>query len=501
MKIVTSSQMAEIEALAYKDGASQLEFMEEAGGGVAQVVMDFVERNGLSRQVVLLCAKGNNSGDAYVAGCELLDNDYGVLALQTAPIDTCSELCKQQYQLFLEAGGQVREIMSEEDLVLPLNGVVVDGLFGTGFQGQLREPYASIVKTLNRSRIPVISVDIPSGLNGETGVVEGEAVIATETAFLGLPKRGFFLGDGWNHTGKLRYIDFGLGYEYIDQVETPLQMVTREMLAPHLPNLIRNRHKYQTGYVVGVAGSPGMAGAALLACWSAIAGGAGIVRLMHPPGMEMELTTSPYELIKTSFHNASDILKQMPRAKALFIGPGMGVTEASRKLLNELMPQINCPCVVDADALTLFAEKPFILPSQTIFTPHHGEMARLLNKPAPDSIDLDFLQLCNSYAKEKGITLVLKGGPTFIMNGKDRIYVNPLGDPGMATAGSGDVLTGLIGSLLAQEVAPLQAAQMGVFIHSWAGELAAGLLTSYCMTASDIVDQYPRAYLSLQNYG
>lgn len=501
MKVVTSKQMAEIEALAYKDGASEVEFMEEAGSGVAQVVMNFIEENGLGKQVVLLCAKGNNSGDAYVAGTELLEYDYAVLALQTAPIDTCSSLCQEQYRLFLEAGGQVREIMSEEDLVLPANGVVVDGLFGTGFHGQLREPYASIVKTLNRSRVPVISVDIPSGLNGETGVVEGEAVIAAETAFLGLPKRGFFLGDGWNHTGKLRYIDFGLGYEYIDQVDTPLQMITREMLMPHVPVPKRNRHKYEAGYVIGIAGSPGMGGAALLSSWSALTGGAGIVRLMHPAGMEAELTTSPYELIKNTYTNAQDILKETTRARAIFVGPGMGVTPASRKILEDLLPAIECPCVVDADALTLFAEKPFKLPEQTIFTPHLGEMSRLLNQPRPEHVDLEFLNICNQYAKDKNITLVLKGGPTFIMNGKERIFVNPLGDPGMATAGSGDVLTGLLASLLAQGVPPLQAAQMGVFIHSWAGELAANLLTSYCMTASDIVDQFPRAYLSLQNYG
>jgi NAD(P)H-hydrate epimerase len=501
MKVVTSKQMAEIEALAYKDGASEAEFMEEAGSGVAQVVMNFIEENGLGKQVVLLCAKGNNSGDTYVAGAELIEYGYAVLALQTAPIDTCSALCQEQHRLFLEAGGQVREIMSEEDLVLPANGVVVDGLFGTGFHGQLREPYASIVKTLNRSRIPVISVDIPSGLNGETGVVDGEAVIAAETAFLGLPKRGFFLGDGWNHTGKLRYIDFGLGYEYIDQVDTPLQMITREMLMPHVPILKRNRHKYEAGYVIGIAGSPGMGGAALLSSWSSLTGGAGIVRLMHPAGMEAELTTSPYELIKNTYKNAQDILKETPRARAIFVGPGIGVTPTSRKLLEELLPEIECPCVVDADALTLYAEKPFRLPSQTIFTPHLGEMSRLLNQPRPEYVDLDFLHICNEYAKANNITLILKGGPTFVMNGKERIFVNPMGDPGMATAGSGDVLTGLLAALLAQNVPPLQAAQMGVFIHSWAGELAANLLTSYCMTASDIVDQFPRAFLSLQNYG
>lgn len=501
MKVVTSKEMAEIEALAYKDGASELEFMAEAGAGVAQVVMDFIEQNGLGKQVVLLCAKGNNSGDAYVAGIELIENDYAVLALQTAPIDTCSPLCQQHYHLFIEAGGQVREIMSEEDLVLPANGVVVDGLFGTGFQGQLREPYASIVKTLNRSRIPVISVDIPSGLNGETGVVDGEAVIAAETAFLGLPKRGFFLGDGWNHTGKLRYIDFGLGYEYIDQVDTPLQMITREMLMPHVPVPKRNRHKYEAGYVVGIAGSPGMGGAALLSSWSSLAGGAGIVRLMHPPGMEAELTTSPYELIKNAYYSVQDILKETERAKAIFIGPGIGVNPASRKILEELLPKVECPCVIDADALTLYAEKPFALPERTIFTPHLGEMARLLKQPCPDHVDVDFLHTCNKYSKDKNITLILKGGPTFIFAGKERIFVNPLGDPGMATAGSGDVLTGLLAALLAQGVAPLQAAQMGVYMHGWAGELAANLLTSYCMTASDIVDQFPRAFLSLHNYG
>lgn len=498
MKIVTAKQMAEIEALAYKDGASEEEFMDEAGAGVALVIHDYIIRNGLDRQVVLLCAKGNNSGDAYVAGQELLEMDYAVLAMQIAPIDTCSPLCQEQHRRFVEAGGRVREVMSEEDLVVPANGVIVDGLFGTGFHGQLREPFASVVRTINRSPTPIISIDIPSGLDGETGEVKGEAIIAAETAFLGLPKRGFFLQDGWNHVGKLRYIDFGLGYEYIDQVETPLQMITREMLAAHLPKMARNRHKYEAGYVVGVAGSPGMPGAALLSAWSSLAGGAGIVRLMHPPGMETELSTSPYEMIKTPYHNVDDILAQMSRARGFFIGPGIGTDSKARELVDALVPKIDCPTVVDADALTLYAEKPFKLPEGTIFTPHRGEMARLLGEPAPEFVDMEYLDTCNAYAKKHGIILVLKGGPSFVLNGGEKLFVNALGDPGMATAGSGDVLTGLLASLLAQGVEPLRAAQMGVYIHSWAGELAGGLLTSYCMTASDIVDQFPRAYLHLQ---
>ena len=198
------------------------------------------------------------------------------------------------YQRFIEEGGRVMHIASANELILPSNGVLVDGILGTGFSGEIQEPFGSIIWQMNRSGLPIIAVDIPSGLNGNSGIAQENqtSIIATETAFLGLPKTGFFLNNGWDSVGKLRYVDFGLPKFYIDEMETDLQVLTKEMMAPLLPRVIRSRHKYQAGYIFGLAGSSGMPGAAILSGSAAIHGGAGIVKMLHPRGMEAELATT-----------------------------------------------------------------------------------------------------------------------------------------------------------------------------------------------------------------
>lgn len=488
--------MTLLEAEAYRDGASEGDFMEEAGSGVALVVHEYAEIHQTDRHVLLLCGKGNNAGDAYVAGVHLLHLDYDVAALQLMPIEEASPLCKENYRRFVEEGGKVQEIDSLNKIAIPDHGLIIDGIFGTGFHGSVGEPFTTAIRRANASGLPIIAVDIPSGLNGETGDVEGEAIVAAETAFLGLPKMGFFLKQGWNHVGKLRYIDFGLPRKYIDELKAELIMSTADLMHPLLPPIIRNRHKYQRGYVMGLAGSPGMPGAALLSSLAALRGGAGMMRLLHPEGMQAELTDAPFELVKVTYHpgDVNQVAELLAKPSAVFIGPGMGRTQEMKEFLKSLLPRVMKPCVIDADALTLISEEKMELPEKTLFTPHMGEMLRLLNLPAPRPLDLSFLRICQNYAETEKITLLLKGGPTFIFQPDTPIQINPVGDPGMATAGSGDVLTGLLAALLSQGLTTHQAACLGAYIHGLAGEHAALELSSYCMTASDILFYFPEGF-------
>jgi ADP-dependent NAD(P)H-hydrate dehydratase / NAD(P)H-hydrate epimerase len=499
MKIVSSHQMAELEASAYRAGASESDFMEEAGSGIALLVQDYLEINNLNHQVLLLCGKGNNAGDAYVAGIYLLNLEYIVFALQIEPIEICTPLCKQNYERFIHEGGRLVSSFSE----CTSAAIILDGIFGTGFRGNIDSKYAAIIELANQSRLPIIAVDIPSGLNGETGKVEKSAIIATATAFLGLPKTGFFLLDGWNHVGKLHYVDFGLSQEFIAACPSDLIMLSADILMPLLPPIKRSRHKYEAGYVIGLAGSSGMPGAAILASTAALRGGAGIVRLFHPEGMQAELASSPSELIREAYSYNQDfdhIIESMNRASATFIGPGIGKTSEVRQMLRKILPRLQKPCVIDADALTILAEEEnYILPEHSIMTPHMGEMMRLLKMPSHHSlITLDFLKICKKFAEDKKIILILKGAPTFILSSSNIIYVNPSGDPGMATAGSGDVLTGFVASLLAQQISPLNAAMLAVFLHGIAGEVAAEDLTSYCLNASDLIFHFPEAFKFLR---
>lgn len=495
MKVVTPQQMSDLESLAYKNGASESDFMEEAGSGVALAVQDYVERHNLDHVVILICGKGNNAGDAYVAGIQLLHLEYEVFTIQSVPISECSRLCRQNYERFIHEGGRTLETLSDP----PVSGIILDGIFGTGFRGGVAEPYLTVIRQANASKLPIIAVDIPSGLNGETGIMEGDAIIAAETAFLGLPKRGFFLNDGWNYVGKMRLVDFGLGDEYVETAKTDLIMLSEDIVKPLLPPIKRNRHKYQAGYVVGLAGSPQMPGAAILSGTSALRGGAGIVRLFYPEGMRSDLAFAPYELICSAYlpNDFNEMILQMNRASAVFIGPGIGQTEEVKTLLRDILPRIEKPCVIDADALNILALEDIPLPKQTVLTPHHGEMMRLLKKTGSPKLTADFLKECLEYAAKKQITLVLKGGPTFILQGGNPMLVNPTGDPGMATAGSGDVLTGLIAAFLAQGVTPKDAAALAVFLHGFAGEFAAEDMTSYGMCASDIFFRFPEAFKSL----
>ena len=285
--------MTNIEAVAYRDGASDADFMEEAGSGVALVVHDFAERHQLQRHVVLLCGKGNNAGDAYVAGVHLLHLDYDVVALQLIPIEECSPLCRQNHQRFLQEGGRI-----QEEAFFPDHALLIDGLFGTGFRGSVAEPFATVIRSANQSGLPIIAVDIPSGLNGETGEVAGEAIIAAETAFLGLPKTGFFLNQGWNHVGKLRYVNFGLDQHYIEESDADLIMLTASDVQPLLPP--------SSATAINTSEVSQSACQDRLECLeqhsfsslSALRGGAGIVKLLHPEGMQAELSNAPYELIK-----------------------------------------------------------------------------------------------------------------------------------------------------------------------------------------------------------
>lgn len=501
MKIVTSKQMVYLESQAYKDGSSEEEFMEEAGSGVALIVQEFVERYNLERQIILLCGKGNNSGDAYVAGVNLLQLEYTVLAYQLAPINETTPLCFKNFQRFIHEGGKVIELTNVDELDLPNECVIIDGIFGTGFRGKLEPLVENVIQKINDSRLPIISVDTPTGLNGETGEVEeGQAIRATETAFLGLPKLGFFINQGWDYVGRLRYVDFGLPKDYIEDAETDLDLVTPSQVKTYLPKIKNSRHKYNAGYVVGLASSPEMPGAGVLSSMAALHSGAGIVRLLYPRGMENFLAGVPYELLKSAydFENHISVLDQLNKAGAAFIGPGLGRGDAVRKLLENIVPNIRVPCVFDADFLYHFAQKPIELPQNCIFTPHRGEMKELLQDEGVLPINLRYLKRCQKFAEDHKITLVLKGGPTFIFQPERKMLVCSVGDPGMATAGSGDLFTGLLASLLAQGIDPFQAACLGSYLHGIAGEMAADMKTSYCITSSDILDFYPDAFYAIK---
>lgn len=496
MHIVLPQTMASLELQACKEGCSAAAFMDRAGEGIAAAAEEFIAFYGLPRAVCLLCGKGNNGGDAFNAGCHLLKRGYSVFAIQPESLDQASPLCRQHGKAFAALGGSILK----EAPAFTFTCLILDGLFGTGFKGAPSLPYQRLIEAANASGMAILSVDIPSGLDGASGKVESSSIQAAATLFLELPKTGFFIGEGWEKTGKLKQIPFGLPQELCAQAESNCQLITPEQVQLLLPPLLRTRHKYQAGHVVGLAGSPGMGGAALLASLAALRGGAGIVHLLHPKGMENELGTAPMEVIKLSYspNEIDKVEAWINRGDAVFIGPGLGRSPETAALLKALLPRIQKPCVCDADALNILSETAMELPTHTLLTPHKKEMERLLRRTLPSCIDLNVLQQLQLYAEAKNSTLLFKGAPTFIFHPQCPIQVNPTGDPGMATAGSGDVLTGLIASLMAQGLSPAEGAKAGAYLHGLAGSYAAAARgSSRGVMASDLIAQFGAVYLKL----
>jgi ADP-dependent NAD(P)H-hydrate dehydratase / NAD(P)H-hydrate epimerase len=273
--------------------------------------------------------------------------------------------------------------------------------------------------------------------------------------------------------------------------------VTLELVRPLLPHLEPSRNKYEAGYVVALAGSPDLEGAAILACGSALRAGAGIVRLLYHSEMRLpeclELVHQRY-----SAQNLSEVGHSLAQASAALLGPGLGRDGPSAQAFLKLIGTIQGPCVIDADGLNLLASDPELRPPQgAILTPHLGELARLLQLKTRPSVNQQLFDRCQELADRWQATLILKGGPSYIFHPGESPFCSKLGNPGMATAGTGDVLTGILAALLAQKLKPLSAALLGLYLHGRAGDLAAQQLTPYCLIASDVRDALPLAFREL----
>jgi NAD(P)H-hydrate epimerase len=491
LKVVTATEMARIEALAIKEGCSQEEFMRHSGARIAEAAEEWQERQQLAKIIHLLIWKGNKSGDAFVAGSLLLAAGFRVFAYMLAPLENCSPLTQKFAEKFHKKGGAVIAVKSARDLNFGKDGFIIDGLLGTGFAGPVEGLLKETIEAANHSTLPVLAIDITSGLNGSTGEVGGVAIKAHLTMTLGLPKIGFFLRDGWNLVGELHVGEFGLPDEIIAQADPVAFLPEPANIKHFLPKIIRNRHKYQAGFVLGFAGSSRYSGAAKLASLASLRGGAGIVNLFYPEEATAQMVSSPYEVIHMPWDEKTweEALK---KGTAVFLGPGIGESKESQHILSRILSHLRVPTVLDADALNLH----LAIPPISICTPHRGEMLRLLGEEKLSEWQL--LERCQRFCDEKNTVLVLKGAPNWIFTPHQKPQLIARGDPGMATAGSGDVLTGLLASLLAQGCSASEAALLGVMLHALAGEIAAKEKTSHCMIASDLIEYLPKAFHMLE---
>jgi ADP-dependent NAD(P)H-hydrate dehydratase / NAD(P)H-hydrate epimerase len=489
-------------------GIPSLVLMENAGRKVAEQIQTVYPSQ---RTWLVLVGKGNNGGDGLVAARHLTDAGYQVDVLYAVDPALLTGDAAVQRDIVSRLGipsfvyGQTPIDWSRYD-------GVVDALLGTGSRGTPKEPYASLIAEANGSHCRMVAIDIPSGLDADTGTIWQPCIQADWTVTLGFAKRGLYQFPGREKAGKIVVVPIGIPQklpELFGIRSFSLNPDTLEQMAIG-SRLVRpmHSHKGNFGHVLVVAGSKRMTGAGLLCCKSALRAGCGLVTWALPEslvegvsGHVPEIMYAPiHDPIQGEWTNTSPdaILALASDKDVVVIGPGMGRFEHGSEWLEYIWRHLQVPLVVDADGLNLLANRFHAWGKRqapTIFTPHPGEMARLLQASVQD-IQSNRLEIARSFAVSHGVTLVLKGAGTVIATEAGDVYVNTTGNPGMASGGTGDVLSGLIGGLLAQSWSPVQAACTGVYIHGLAGDLAAERLGN-SLLASDVVEELGRAFRTL----
>ncbi|MEW6162546.1 MAG: NAD(P)H-hydrate dehydratase [Nitrospirota bacterium] len=541
MKVVTAEEMRIIDRRTIEEyGILGTVLMERAGLAVASKIKELFGKGKDSdhQKVIVLAGSGNNGGDGLAVARNLHNECWDVKVFLTPRPEDLKGDALLQYNAAVKFGVDIRpikELLKQQSVITP-HTIMVDALLGTGLSKNVMGMLSEVISFLDRSNIPIISVDIPSGISSDNGQVMGEAVKADYTVTFGLPKRGHLLFPGAQHTGKLFIEDIGFPKELLRSDKLNVELLMENEVSPLIPQRHRYSYKGDYGHVLIIAGSRGKTGAALMAAKACLRSGAGLVTIGVPESLAeifQSRVTEEMTLILpdkgdgTLSEKASRVILDFLNEKAdiIAIGPGIGVSADTRKLMEVLIRNSRNPMVVDADGInSLKGEKKVLIKAKApmIFTPHPGEMARLLNPPTPSfnsllskggyrrvkrgqgritvsaqDIEKDRINTALSFAKETGAYLVLKGVPTIIAGPDGRAYINSTGNPGMATAGTGDVLTGMISGFLSQGIKPLNASILGVYMHGLAGDVAASEKGEHPLIATDIIDKIPVAFRSL----
>ncbi len=507
--LVTASEMRSLDQRTIQEAKVRgTVLMERAGIGVVHHLLDsYGPVKG--KEVIIVCGKGNNGGDGLVVARHLKNKGARLSLIFLSSPKELSHDAAIMFQRLRKLKGIPRAIIQPTFSTLQAIGkkanLIIDAMLGTGLSSPIREPYESAIKAMNESPAYTVAVDIPSGLDSQTGHVLGQAVKADLTVTFGYPKVGLYVGNAIDHVGQVRLVDIGIPPRYIEDLRPTTQLMTREGVAGTLPERSASSHKGTFGHAGLIAGSPGKTGAPAMASLGALRVGTGLVTIATPQSVSpileaklLEAMTAP--MPETPSHELSiealaPLVSFSQNKRALAIGPGLGTSEETGTLLRRLLPQINVPCVLDADALTLMASSPEILTSMTyppILTPHPGEMARLLGSSTPQAVNQDRIGVAKSFAQEHGVIMVLKGARTVIAEPGGQVAICPTGNPGMASAGMGDVLTGIISGLLAQGLTGWEAATSGVYIHGLAGDQAAESIGQPGLLARDVLQAIPQ---------
>lgn len=510
MYLLTAEEMRRVDQTAIKDlGIPGVVLMENAGLRVLEAIREIIGHP-RGKKVVIFAGKGNNGGDGFVVARHLLNEGSEVKVLLFADICEITGDAKVNLNILQSMGQKIFSINSPNSLnivrlAVTYTDLVVDAIFGTGFKGRVPEHHANVIDIINASEKPVVSVDIPSGLEANTGRVNGACVRAASTVTFAYAKIGLLVRQGPEYTGKLTVADISIPPDMAARQGIKRFLVTREIIRKIIPARDPEGHKGTYGRVLVVGGSQGLSGAAVLAGNAALRAGAGLVTLAAPAGLhdilEVKLTevmTRPLpesEGCSIGIEALKDVREMLMSVDVLALGPGLSTREQTVEFVRQLLPGLERPTVIDADGLNALEGKPGIIKNckaPLILTPHPGEMARLMGIKT-EEVQNNRIEVSLEAARELEAVIVLKGNRTVIAHPDGTLFINPTGNPGMASGGTGDVLTGIIAGLLGQGLPPLDAAVAGVYFHGLAGDLAAAAKGMMSLVAGDLLDYLPQA--------
>lgn len=491
--LYSAEQTRALDQCAIQDhGIPGLNLMERAGKACFDVLLEHWPN---CNTLAICCGAGNNAGDGYVladlaraAGKQVVIVQCGDAGKLKGDALTCAQRVAQLPVINIPHTKDMTKIQQQ----VVQADVLVDALLGTGLSGPVKPPFTELIEIINQSGKPVLSVDIPSGLSADTGVPLGNAVIASATVtFIGL-KKGLLTGQGPGFTGQLYFNDLGVPAGIYDEVQALVCREDYDSLASLLVPRQKTAHKGSFGHVLVVGGNYGMAGAALMAGISAMRSGAGMVTVATRPEHCALITSRHPELMVRGIEGLKDLQALLDKATTVILGPGLGADltrQAWAQTLFNYIVQQDLPMVVDADGLSLLSRKlPTLCKQNWVLTPHPGEAGRLL-ACGTKAVEADRFAAVEKLQQIYGGVVVLKGAGTLMAAGNGKQSLISVGNPGMATAGMGDVLSGVIGGLMAQGLSPAEAAGLGVAIHGTAADVLAERYGERGMMATDLLPE------------
>lgn len=514
-KIITAAQMQELDRRTILEAhIPAATLMERAGSSVASCLE---QRWGPlpGKTVTVVCGKGNNGGDGFVAARLLRRRHANVRVLAMASVSELSREAATMYKQFVRGAGKSSVYLytskAQTQALLQDSDILIDALLGTGLSSTVTGRYADAIDCINEAGRPVVAIDLPSGLHADTGAILGRAIRASLTVTFGLPKLGLYQSYGIDLAGEVAIADIGIPLPYIDAIKSRATLITEHEVRTYLPRRQPSSHKGTFGHAGIIAGSVGKTGAAAMAARAALRVGAGLVTVAIPTSVNdileaklLEAMTVPMPETKarTFARTALDRLVAFMAARtAIAIGPGLSTHPETVELVQALTKQLDRPAILDADALNALTGRTALLAScktPPIITPHPGEMARLEADATPQTVNSDRIGTASRFARERGLFVVLKGARTIVARPDGAVAICPTGNPGMATGGTGDVLTGMMVGLLAQGMPSWEAACAATYLHGAAGDSAAARKGQAGLIAGDVIEEIPHALRLLQ---